>query len=1195
MKKLTKVSLFAVAALSASIMTTSAKTMTADQLKNLATIKVGSQEISENLYIFGKYVYVNTISAAEINDAWNDLANDAEYLKTYRTLFNDGVAAVIHKDSNNNWKNLTYNTSLAKTVSIEMTHIIGDLKGEHLSNIDNLYTDGSYVKSETLPSKKTVEIFVDEKAELSIADVRAVSKIARLNNSNISTDTHKYNTSAVDIKFDKKLNITKNKPLLTYDNGTAGGPQEWIGLIIKTNKSLTSNDKIKLGDTDLTLNDATEHGGDAREYVAWVKFNDLKGNKNLTVHINGAEEASQTIEVNVVDNIKDTIKVDNIVSESEPKITNVSENLKTATALIDGKYTAFLYAEKAYNDGTSVDFAIDGDMKRAVKDSSVWYVEDLINIVSANKTPLTTSDKGNVEWNKKAVSNVEFAAEKGKLGESAYDYVVKVHTNKVPYYSDGINVDIDLSAKVKTSTSITKSSAEGASASTYTVKLTSKESVVTFENEDDAKVTQHINVKFVIVDETPDVDIKITPGLAGDDINLFKSPTPEQASTNVNYRYNMNRASFTTTKDENGNYTVVIQEKEYTNNNGLVKFSHDTKFATEKYWFGFVIELAKNPLDSANNYDITGNITVSDVLVNDAKNIGNASNNAFALWVSGDNDQLDHLKSSYTITDNETMKTVTINFVIKLIDKTPVVDKDANASKVTSVVPTEEYASSVKYDATKKEFTINTDTTSFVAKTTITDTNGVSTTKEYTYVVITNSGDDKCGFGGGHDTEKCVKKIQNLELNRVFAAEKDSDDHTAVAQYGLDSVEKVTFEGNVINVVLNRKLEGSYALLLDLGIGAYDPSSNAVYRNGSALEKGNAKSRFENTTPSNVGNLALVWVKADTENETVLDLTHKDANGLVSVPYEVVVKVTVDNKAKELKLNQAEKAVFDPNFTNASENSTYYGTGDPKIVKDNNDYITSITREGNTVTVRYNHSLTSDKFAILMDLGVNPDYLNVKYADGTVASTNFAINKEAAAKAGYTGTKFFLIVNNADEKIKNGTIELTFDQNKVANVDNRYGDSIKVTLVVKDEIERMTVSSNNISKRSADIKSVEGSFTYDDIAYAENQKNYTYDFVDETVSDADRKGTLTIKAVDKNVQPSYYILNKDGSPFAWYAVVIDLGVEIDNPTKTGGRIEPIDLTSGKFVLWINRADTSKTVTLTNTYNETQYVLTVKNV
>ncbi len=1184
MKKLTKVSLFAVAALTAGIMTTSAKTMTEDQLNSLASIKVGSQEISENLYIYGKYVYINTITSAELNDAMNDLLNDVEYAKSYRELFKDKVAALIHKDSNNNWENLTYGGSLAKTVSIEMTHIIGDLKGEHLSNIASLYSDGSYVKTETLPSKKTAEIFVDEKAELSIAGVRAVSKIARLNNSDISTDTHRYNTSAVSIAYDKKLDITKNKPLLTYNNGK--GSEEWIGLIIKTNKAVTSTDTIKLNGNPLTLEDATEHGGDAREYVAWVKFADIKN--NLTLEIN--HETVQTIEVNVVDDIKDVITITDVESENDPVVANLSENLKTASALINGKYTVFLYGEKSYNNNTTVDFTINGDMKRATKSSSRWSVSDLIDVLSVKGTPLASTDRGNAEWNKQAITGADFVKEKGKLGNDEYEYVVNVHTNKVPYLSTGVLVDIDLSAAVSTGSTISKSAATDDSETTYTVKLTQKESVVTFTNS--SLSTQTVKVKFVIIDETPDVNISIVPGNAGDNVNVYSNPNPTQAGTNVNYRYNMNRASFTTKQDENGNYTITIQEKSL--DSRLVQFTDTDKFnGGSAYWFGFIVTLDKDPLTSANNYTVkkaSADLTVNDVLVTDAKNIGATSDNAFALWVSGSGSAM---SSTYTITDKTTQKSVTVTFEVKVLDSNRIKDVDTDASKVTSVVPTEEYANEVKYDASRKDFTINTDTDSFVAKTTIEDTiAGVktTTTKEYTYVVLVNgTTENRCGFGTSkHSTEKCVRKVQNLELTDVYFAQYDRLEPN---QYNLDSIEDVSFDGNVVNVVLNRNIKGSYALLLDLGIGEYKYASNenVVLRGASVLEPTNAN-RFVKDAPTNLKNLALVWVPYTEGKDVELVLTHKTTNGsveLVSKEYKIVVKTTVDNKAKELELKKAEKVNFDPNFTDTDENKSYFTKGDDhQTVKDNNKYLTSISFDGSTITAGYDHTLTSNKFAILMDLGVDPTYLTVK--DGSVRAVT--IDTTTAAKSGYTGTEFLLIVDNS--KITSGSIELTFDQSHTSNKDNRYGKELKLTLVVKDEIETMSVSSNNISERSASIKSTEDGFDYDNVAYAANQNNFEYEFKYVT----DITGTLTIKPSTENVQPSYYVLNKIGNPNAWYAIAFDLGVEIDVPTtrNSHGRVEEVDYKTGKFVLWYNHVDVSDQLIIKNHYNGTSYTLTVEN-
>ena len=233
MKKIVKASLLASAI---------AKTMSAQDINNLV-IYDGQPD---NLYIYGRYVYDNTISSADLQDAMDDLLSSPDYGVAYRSIFSDGKAALIHKSSKNEWSVLKDNSSLKtnyKSFDFEMTHLIGDVdsQDDHIAASDSVY-DGTYVKDETHPDGRKIEVFVDEMADLSIADIKATDGKGDLGNT-ISNDTHAYNTKALSVSFKNDvLTLTENSPLLTYNNGTTTA--NWVGLIIKTNKPLEKTDKI---------------------------------------------------------------------------------------------------------------------------------------------------------------------------------------------------------------------------------------------------------------------------------------------------------------------------------------------------------------------------------------------------------------------------------------------------------------------------------------------------------------------------------------------------------------------------------------------------------------------------------------------------------------------------------------------------------------------------------------------------------------------------------------------------------------------------------------------------------------------------------------------------------------------------------------------------------------------------------------
>ena len=1227
MKKLFKISFAIAALLFVGNNNVFAKSMNQSDLNDLVT--VGSTNISQNLFIYGKYVFVNSISSSDLQIAMNDLLDDPTYGKNYRALFSDGIAALIHKDSKNNWTNLRTGDPLAKSASIEMTHLVGSLNGDHISKKD-IYSDGLYVKQDSFSNQRTDESFVDTNADLMIANVTIATNPELA--SELAKEYNTYNSGATAVEFNSSKNIlklTETTPLLSYSNIKTGSndSEKWIPVLLKTNKPITKDDTVKIStsSTPLTLGKTIVSTGNTNEYVIWVN----EDVKSITIQEKDSKDEQKiTIEYskpNVAFKEEVTIPED---KSNDVEILTTDKDVKVATATINGKYVNIFYTDD--KNVVNLEYTVNGDKKRATRgavgnslvDDDDWTINDLLQLNSFVATATTTAKKDSDEvWNKKAVSFIEF--EDKRTTKEDYDYVLRIRHNKEFKDNNQVAILLDLSAKGVTAPDDSNfkdnnaSKSYGATSDTeyvYLVTESKEGKTVELKNGN----IESIKVHFEFVDETPEIELSVDKGDSAKDIYTTDLDEPK-AGANQAYKNIMK--SVTLTKEETsteGTYNVILQQID--GDHKLVAYGNSSLedyFTTSKKWIAVIVDLGIEPTKELLTADNNLFATEKDYekAKADAKMLGATSDTAFVIWLGFDasTKQID-----YTFTSIETNASITVNFELREISTKYVVDKDTAAegtkTDVKSVTIDPEYASQVKYDSSAKHFIVNEGLDKFVATTTIETTTGdkkETTTHTYTYVITTDD------YTNGDKTEVEAHKVQNLELVKAYNIEQHTDSKKVE---NMNSVKSVETNGNVIEVTFNKHIDPSndrYCLLLDLGVKNNATTTTDEIKNANRQLAKYTKYLLETTkiSESIKNNLAVLCVNnkntADEDGYSVK--LHHTVNGNDSIDYEVIIKSrveidsTVDTLTEEdVKVSDVELDLtngLDPTLAETFVNQDGLST----TIKDGKVYITH-TKEFTPYNSTDKNKQDGAKswFGILFDLGVNPAYLK---------GNGWEIQKEdytTVSWYGGSGTQFMMWFdadNDFKEDPETGlptlTVGFSIDSSEVSEADKAkldiYGDEIKVTFVLVDAVDKITIDESNITER--DAKAEANEWTYNKDLYKVNQEKYEARFT----TDEKNNNVLTVYPVERvsdkvntGVDGQKMTLTKGETSYTnvYYAVEIDMGRAVSIPSELDGVvIDKLDLDKGQFVLWINvekLRNKEQSLEITDTTNGSKVSLTIKS-
>lgn len=1257
MNKIVKSSLVAAAALSLGVMTTSAKQMTAAQIEELASFVAGGVESSKTVYIHGNYVYFDMVTMADLIASGATTDEAKLYYKDGKDdwQIHDGQK---WKDVSNT-SNLSFEMTkligakngdhVSKDDVYDNDYLGADshLDGRIAENFVDESAELSIVS--VTPVADNVDLNSVVGNDTNKYNTNAVSVVLKDN----STSTTKKGTLTI------TENSPLLEYYNARANSTSTVRKKWIGLVIRTNRALTNDDTIHIVPTGTTATSSanaakydtvTAFGGDSRDYLVWVNEADIV-DKDIIVKSKDDENnpvTLQTIKV-TYENIKYYFEENVSVPTdgSTVKVTDLTDGFDYVIAKIDNTYKVIVYTNS--NTLLKAEFAINGDKKVASRTSgtiNVWTPTDLPQLRStriANATnPLATSS--NV-WNQ---TNTTVSFTENTNTNIDYDYLVEVVYSKVlkDKLTVGVDVILDLSVKYSNTSLDTIKPAEkvtivSGSRSAYgvlsddeiVVKLIGDEATATFSNEKGDELV----IKFVLVDGSAKLEPTINKGLPVGLYDPYNSGAEYDA--NIAYNANIENSKLDINHSENSNLYVVniIQTGE-----AFKPVSYNNAYKT---WFGIVIDFGVDPSLLTYKVGSGSSLTIKNADITAAsRHYPGSSKNAFVYWVGED--------QTVTFTNKDTNVTVTIEFDIQNLSAGYLVDTDDNTSigTIQTVIIDDKYANEVSWDNGK--FTV-TDKYAVKGKT-FTATvgavkNNVYTSTSYTYVVTAPS----TTTTGNVVTNGSVTKIQNVTIKDVVEeyytkfnqlcqetydkSEKTSDDLEElencqvgpVQRYNQDAIE-VTFDKNTqtVTVIVNKDLgpvddHGKlYGLVLELDVNSInivtdkdDPEGLYPVFETEDLEQAYRHVKDVNSDESNY---ALLWV-GYSEKDIVLEIMNtktitgvNNGKATKSEPYKLTIKTVYNvDSSKQLSLVDTGKIELDSNNFKVSDFTDADYTGETKKFDDFNDAIENLvdkfegtnkainpTIENGKVVISYDKAfdkIGETKFGIILDLGINPDWISLTGANASKATIEHRFNEQYGA----TGTEFvlWLDANTTELKTVDGILSLEFTQEHPDNTGDRYGKNLTVKFVLHNVIDEISISKNNIIERAANANA--NSWTYDKELYAVNQERFNFAFT----SAADGN-TITISPVsDDNKTGATYVISgaTDAKEKEWYAIVINVGRKIDNVSDGGNfRIEPINYDNGEFILWVNHGNNLSdknpgTLTIMDAYNKTSVNIKVKNV
>lgn len=126
---------------------------------------------------------------------------------------------------------------------------------------------------------------------------------------------HAWNQSAIDVTtkesslegIDYEVTITKNKELISYNNGVRDS--EWYSLVVDLGINPYDIAGDKYGIEDIDIEDALRHGAGETGFVMWLEANDAEQTYTFTNIASADSEDQITIKFTVVDKVEDLVPV----------------------------------------------------------------------------------------------------------------------------------------------------------------------------------------------------------------------------------------------------------------------------------------------------------------------------------------------------------------------------------------------------------------------------------------------------------------------------------------------------------------------------------------------------------------------------------------------------------------------------------------------------------------------------------------------------------------------------------------------------------------------------------------------------------------------------------------------------------------------------------------------------------------------
>ncbi len=1230
MKKIVKSSLALLALCSLSAMNVNAKNVSATDIKELSSYEDEGNQKNYEVFIYGKHVHIGYITFSDLLMGANSAAEIKDYTLYYKTGNNTW-----QKTSNaDKWEDITEVSDL----DFEMVKLVGTKSGDCIADDEcEAGVDSSYVTTESYLDGRSAEVFLDESQDLSIVSIEKVNTTNKDTAKLVYNETSLANPTLTNTDNTYKLVLNAESPLLNYNNTTTAG--KWIGLLIKTNRVLKTEDlaklQIKVGDDtykvdEANLNSAATYGGSDREFIMWLDASKLD---DATITFQYNKEKKQTINVSFAEptliteySAEAKIDADTITIKNNDKTANVHVKSVLLSTDESGKneYVNIFYVESAEDKTTveaakRIDFTAENDKRVLLYQESAWKGYELIELTGITPSAPVTAEEGkdltldqkNYNWNQEAISAPTLAAHE-RTEEEAYDYVATINAKNVLKNDGKVKLNIDLginNAKVNVTGAKFTSDSEGKTNGELEVVLSETGTLVAFENTNGS--AEKVIVKFVVVyDES--LDLTFTAAKASGDVDLYPGTSVSTEGTaNANYRANMaviDESVLKAVANEDESYTVRVQTT-----GTLAAFARKTtdgKTVSGK-WVGVIVDLGVDPHDLT----ISGDYTISESDITDAKRFGATTDTAFIYWVQPANASEDQI---VTFTYNVTNASVKVNFEVREIklfaDPVKAIITDENKSTVKVL---EDYANDVRFVDSTKQFALNQNLKQgyqFVVS-----IDGV----EYTYVVTTADVSAK--------NPKLVR-ISNLELTGVYKNIYTSED--ATDEYLTQAMKSVKLEGNVIKVEFDRPVllsNGKYAVVIDLGEKIDGDSKDTIKRTATSSgisEK--PESRIESQYLEDVkGHLLLVvWVSPketdiNAEKEYKFKVWRTTSAGDATVPIEIVIQSTVnDTREDDVELKSETTESLDK-----SKLEEYFTDGQSTAELNNNKAISTEVNEKGEIVITYDKELTSftpsnvsgnpgsrKYFGVLLDLGVDPTTLQGKASADGGSYYTFANNSSVGSdlhcesvsdercqkdreKFGATGTQFIIWLDiDAFKPAKDDSNRLEFKTTFVSagNSENQFSETTLTFVLVNgiDKLKTPTVSAiNSSSTTPSSVQSLS--------SYKHNQDEFVYSYVpaSNVNSNVVTHDTLTISPkTEASAAESVSI--KVGSKVEaneWYAVKMDFGraVNLDSSHNNKEvRLEHIE-NSTSFILWVSRK-AKDTVTFKDDYNDTTYTVTIVN-
>ena len=1222
MKKIIKNSLFLAALLSAGIMTTNAKVMTAADIDKALTFDTASND-ADPAYIFGKHVYVNEYTMADATAAANTLAGQTD-------------AVLIYKNGKNVWVNAVTKEPIDKdSFSMEMVKLIGEPANGNFVSYDSSLNAERLEQLSRSGDSRVEDVFVDENSPIQIISIRKITNLVDFTNSTESAnDIYKYNMGAISVNYSANtLNLTETSPLLDYYNNTkvsnvALGDGKWVALLIRTNKALTDDVTITFGDTDLTVAnmlDGKDYGAASNEFMVWVNensFNNTLTGKSITLTYKYPEEDEkadyvQTIAVNyskpkVIGIVKDLDSSDHKVemqtTGSDYKIVKTGE-----------KYTAIFYSKADTNDH-NVYFAFDGYNKKIA--NAATSMTGLVTVTDNSfvKDTSDTNDKQDYLTVKPAV--------KDSTKENTYNVTIET-TRKIT----SAKLVLDFGAGSVSGTP-SKGSATSLTSVSSTDNVNDYSTTVTFANDGKATVKysgsngDSVTINYILIENIPAFEIESATLVSASNFkDIDNKLTNASESGAIDRLVEVNNGKLNSVNVVVGDKTNGTDELKSIINikatdvlqglqqsiNGAIGTTKSMNYALNQKLYALVIELSNANRKDIELKNITGgnafargiNCTTTDLVAcSDSQSQYGANGDAFVVV-------LDSNVASLTFYNKVTQKTLEVKVNLTEVEK--YVDEDLQTSDVVvSKTDGASYAGS-------GEFLVEENLNNFKAT-----VNGA----EYDYT---------CSYSISKSKNVCIKKA-HLKVKAVNSVVNGVDAENVGLIYNGKSITPTLNGDDVINVNISRTMDTTYAInatqndwfgiILEfdkaLPTGLNIIGTEVKLRTG----LGGLGKYLTDEQKKDVDKYALLWVHTiredgektqkvgETKTHTVL-LT--EGSGDQTVNHVITINLTRIANSTDLKPVSARKVATDMgnSVIQGMTNLAYNQAAIQKIeVVDGiikihvNKSIAKTGFKPVTITGITDDNLTTSKryIAILANLNSNTSIGDTRYS--TYAKDNFdakenetliwlemPANASDSRYAGYVADPW-----NEDENVY--CYELEFTNNNPEN--NKNDEKIKIEVI--DESKDLTLSvsqlaANSIPKEYKDVdgKLVEFNALVDDTSvagYKFNQNNFAGFY-----TTTDTANTLTINPLKANTDALFYNrMKNDGNPVGanYIAFRIDFGTDVTrvDSSKAGIGFEKSDGTSYILYVAVNNNDikssSGTTYQFKSTYDESQtFTLTVK--